>query len=175
MTHHTPSPASPAGSRIAINLSLTHGVTADTTILTCAGETPAHALQAGDRVITRDRGALPLRTLVTRTPISPQRVVRIPAHTFGQGRPAVDVDLLPDQPVVIRDWRALVLYGRTEARVAASRLVDGTIVTEGIGAPRPMVSLHFATPSVIYGNGLEMMSAGLTLGRSPYDDGALSI
>jgi hypothetical protein len=158
-----------------MHLSLTHGVTAGTQILTCAGERPASALVPGARIITRNHGALALRNCLTRTPIGCQKVVHIPAHAFGAGRPACDMDVLPDQPIVIRDWRAMALYGHSQARVAASRLVDGQIITYGWRKPEPMVALHFFTPSIIYANGLEILSAGLVTGTSGYEGGALSI
>lgn len=158
-----------------MHLSLTHGVTTGTQILTCAGERPAGTLLAGARIITRDHGALALKTCLTRTPTGCQKVVHIPAHTFGAGRPACDMDVLADQPIVIRDWRAMVLYGHAQARVAASRLVDGRVITYGWRKPEPMVALHFFTPSIIYANGLEILSAGLSTGPSGAPGGALSI
>ena len=77
------------------------------------------------------------------------------------------MQVLPDQPIVVRDWRAMMLYGRKQARVAASRLIDGTIVRDCVHDAEKMVALHFTTPSVIYANGLELLSAGMCLDPIP--------
>jgi len=164
---HDSSSSRRAGSRIITNLSLLHGVTASTKILTCGGEKPAAHLKTSDRIITRDHGALPLVATISRTPNAPQYMIRIPANAFGCGRPACDMDVLPDQPIVVRDWRAMVLYGRTQARVAASRLIDGRVVCGSTRDAQRMIALHFTTPSVIYANGLELLSAGLCLDPVP--------
>lgn len=166
MKHDTPSSAR-VGSRILNNLSLIHGVTARTQILTCGGEKPAAQLKTSDRIITRDNGALPLLATISRMPHTPQDMVHIPANAFGVGRPACDMDVLPDQPIVVRDCRAMMLYGRSQARVAASRLVDGRVVKFCTRDAEPMMALHFTAPSVIYANGLELLSAGMCLDPVP--------
>ena len=149
------------------HMSLVHGVTADTKILTCSGEKPAARLKTSDRIITRDNGVLPLVATITRTPNMHQQMVHIPANAFGVGRPNCNMQILPDQPIVVRDWRAMMLYGRKQARVAASRLIDGTIVRDCVRDAEKMVALHFTTPSVIYANGLELLSAGMCLDPIP--------
>lgn len=164
---HDSSPSPRAGSRIVTNLSLVHGVTANTKILTCCGEKPAAHLKTSDRIITRDHGALPLVATITRTPKTPQYMVHIPANAFGVGRPACDMDVLPDQPIVVRDWRAMVLYGHKQARVAASRLIDGRVISGCAREAEAMIALHFAAPSVIHANGLELLSAGMCLDPVP--------
>lgn len=160
MAHSGNTPAQ-AGSLIVSHLSLQHALTPDTQVLTCKGEILARNLCVGDRIITRDFGAIALRGLKARYPRETQELVFIPAHAFGKNRPERPITVLADQPIVIRDQRAQLLYNRKQARVAAARLVDGTFVRGLKKDPGPMIALHFEKPAVVYANGLEIVSAGM--------------
>ena len=157
----TPSPLPSAGSPILSDHSLQHAISPSTRILTCEGEMPAGRLQVGQRIITRDMGVGILRGLITRTPARPLKIVRIPAHAFGRNRPERPVELLADQPVLIRDARAELIWGKKSVRVAASRLIDGQLVKGVKRDPGPLIALHFSKPAIIYANGMEIISAGV--------------
>lgn len=153
-------PQSP-GSTIVADLSLRHGLTPSTEILTAEGPRPVRELRAGDRIITRDLGLVSARTVVRRERTQPVDMVEIPAHAFGHNRPERPIQVLWDQPIMLRDWRAQAIWGRKQARVAAGRLVDGTMVRRVRACPKAIYSLHFSKPAVIYAQGLELVSAGV--------------
>lgn len=159
MSHFVP-PLPSVGARILPSLSFTHGLTADTSVLTCDGEKTVGALTSGDRIITRDFGALRLSCVGYRPAQGALDMVHIPAHSFGAGRPARDTYVLPNQPIVLSGWRAMALYDRRQVRVAADRLVDGQIITKCEASPGALFALHFERPSLIFANGMEVVSAG---------------
>ncbi|UWQ20828.1 Hint domain-containing protein [Jannaschia sp. W003] len=130
-----------------------------TRILAAAGECSVEALRPGDRVVTRCRGMAVVRA-VHRVRLAPgAAVVRIPAGALGRGRPERDVDLLPSQPVVLRDWRARALFGTAEARVAAARLVDGRVIRLAPGDGAAAFAVVLDVGLVLMGEGLELVSA----------------
>lgn len=148
------------GARIHPALNFTHGLTGDTSVLTCLGEKDVGALTSSDRIITRDFGALRLSSVAYRPAQATSEMVHIPAHSFGAGRPARDTYVLPNQPIVLAGWRARALYDRTQVRVAADRLVDGQIITKRTTTPGALFALHFDRPALIFANGMEIVSAG---------------
>jgi Hint domain len=133
---------------------LGQGVLAGTQVRTTEGVLPVEFLEPGDRIITRD-GALRLMS-VTSSWHTAATLIRVCASSLGYDRPEVDLLVAPGQHIVIRDWRAKVLYGGDVASVAASRLVDGEYVrTERLPIAR-IVTLQFEQPQVIFAEGLEL-------------------
>lgn len=130
------------------------GLLAGTHIRTLDGVLPVEFLCPGDRIVTRD-GSARLVSLSTsrRKAIS---VIRITASSLGYDRPETDLLLAPGQRVVIRDWRARVLYGTAVAAIPASRLADGEFVLTEFRADVRLFTLRFATEEVIYAEGLEL-------------------
>lgn len=134
--------------------SATGGVLAGTIVLTAKGLMPVEYLTTGDRVVT-GRGLLPLvKVKALRMPIAP--LVRIRSTTQGGLLPARDLLLCPDQLVVIRDWRARVLFGHTLAAVPATRLIDGEYVVREQRRDAWLFSPVFATDEIIYAEGQEI-------------------
>lgn len=133
------------------------GLWADSIILTLAGERRVADLRAGDRVITRDSGSAILTGLTRHTRRTP--AVRILAGSLGHTRPERDVTLPADQPLLVRDWRAQALFGNAQALVSAERLVDGEFVTLEPVQEMTLVLLDFATPHILYVDGLELASS----------------
>jgi len=123
-------------------------------ILTLRGERAARDLAAGDRIITRDSGAITLRALVEGE--ASFAAIRIKAGSLGHTRPESDMRLAPDTLVHIRDWRAPALCKSTVADLPAKSLVDGEFVAVEEIARHDVVTLAFDRDHIIYADGLEI-------------------
>jgi hypothetical protein len=133
---------------------LVQGIAFGVQIRTLAGVIPVEFLAPGDRIVTRS-GARRLVSLSVRDRRN-HDLVRIRASTLGHDRPEHDLLVGPDQPVLIRDWRARVLYGADQAVIPACRLVDGEfVVTERQRLAR-LFTLRFDDAEVIYAEGIEI-------------------
>lgn len=136
---------------------LVAGIAAGTKVMTLDGEMPVEFLTEGDRVITRDTGMAVLKAVRTRKVACD--VVHIAAGSLGHNRPETDVALPSGQEVLIRDWRAEALFGKKQAMVPASRLVDGEYVRNMGKGVMTVYELVFDTNHVIYAGGLEVAAA----------------
>ena len=121
------------------------GLAAGTRVLTLDGALPVEHLLPGDRIVTRDRGAVPLHGIDrwrART-----RAVRFAAPP-GTDVPAL---ILPAaQPVLVRD-------GRSRGRLCpAADLVDGRAVIDCGVTGLVLLALRFAAAHVIYAGGHEI-------------------
>ncbi len=135
-------------------LSPTVGLVAGTHVMTMDGDLPVEYLTPGDRVLTRN-GARVLAAISVRVE-EDSAMVRINTGTLGHGRPCADMLVSLHQMILIRDWRANVLYGAPQALVAAGRLADGMVnKIENLSKAR-IFTLEFAEDVVIYADGLEM-------------------
>lgn len=130
------------------------GLVMGTKIITLAGELPVEHLVAGDRIITRDAGIAELQALSAEEVDVP--LIRVRAGALSHQCPEQDMYAAPGTLVLIRDWRASVLYGQASAMVPLSRLRDGYFVTDCAPRPARLYTLHFARPHVIYADGLEI-------------------
>jgi len=130
------------------------GLRADSITLTLNGERRVGDLRPGMRVVTRDRGAVPLARIGTRRIIS--RVVRILAGSLGHNRPERDVILPAGQPILVRDWRAKALFGADQAIVSVARLVDGDFVRLEPAREIAIFDPGFDNAHVLYVDGLEL-------------------
>lgn len=126
---------------------------AGTSILTPNGEVPAESLSPGDMVTTLDRGA--------------QRLIWVGhSHVTGNGRHApirfapgaisnaVPLEVSPQHRMLIRGWRAELLFGEPEVLVAACHLVDGDRISR---APRDIVTythLMFDQHEIVHAAGV---------------------
>lgn len=143
------------------------GVSPDALVMTAEGALPAAYLDVGDRIITR-RGIRRLRGIVRRN--VPENALRVLVRSDALGgKPDRNVILMPQQRVLIRDWRAKTLWGRDIAAPAISRLVDGNVIRTVTEGPSMMISLYFGAPEVIYADGLELASAD-AIKRAPAPD-----
>lgn len=127
------------------------GVSAGTLILTLDGALPVEHLSPGDRIITR-AGARILTAISSRPS---RRTYVIRPHTPGHDRPGEAVTLGARQEILVRDWRARVLYGSDQARVPVARLADGEHIAESRAGVN-LFQLEFAEDAVIYAGGLEV-------------------
>ncbi|MGL4238307.1 Hint domain-containing protein [Tabrizicola sp.] len=130
------------------------GLRAGTIVRTLDGLLPVEFLAPGDRIVTR-AGA---RRLVSISVAARKQVdlVRIRASTMGHDRPDQDLFVSPDQPVIIRDWRAKALYNVDVAAIPASRLADGEFIVLETHRNVKLFTLCFDDDEVIYAEGLEL-------------------
>ncbi|GKY89472.1 Hint domain-containing protein [Sinisalibacter aestuarii] len=114
-----------------------------TGILTTDGELPVEFLEPGDRVVTLDRGAVPLaRVIVHAAPA--HQVVRLRPSVLDQQGDGRSYLLAARQQIVLRDWRARIMFGKRTALVEAGRLVDGAHISRLEGAaPTRLFELAF--------------------------------
>lgn len=130
---------------------------AGTTVLTLSGALPVEFISPGDRVITRN-GARTVRA-VNISVVKDASVIRISESVLDVDRPEDDILVSPQQPLLIRDWRAKFIGNASQAVVTAGALVDGEYIRRETLAEAWMISLHFDQSEVIYANGLELMCA----------------
>uniref|UniRef100_UPI003567DC6B Hint domain-containing protein n=1 Tax=Puniceibacterium confluentis TaxID=1958944 RepID=UPI003567DC6B len=124
-----------------------NALVAGTTVLTLDGALPAEYLSPGDRVITRDAGMAVLADVRQRKLSCP--AVSVLAGTLGNTRPDRDAVLPASQEMLIRDWRAQALFGRSCALVPARRLVDGEFIRDLGEVELMLVELIFDTPHIL--------------------------
>ena len=130
------------------------GILVGTMVRTLDGVLPVEFLSPGDRIVCR-QGARRLLGVAARH-LDRADLVRIRASSLGHDRPDSDLLLSPDQPVLIRDWRAKVLFGQPVAAIPAARLVDGEFILAETWTDVRVFSLQFADDEVIYAEGLEL-------------------
>lgn len=135
-----------------------HGLALATPVLSLEGMMPVEYLHPGERIITR-LGALRLRAIETRV-VQNARVVRIAQGVLGVDRPEADLIVAPQQPILIRDWRAKALTGQAMALIPAARLVDGAYIRAEVLAEVRLFTLRFDEDVVIYAGGLELACTG---------------
>jgi len=123
-------------------------------VRTLEGVLPVEYLTPGDRIVTR-AGARRL-TSVSVAVRKMVRLVRIRASSMGHDRPDQDLLLSPDQPVIIRDWRAQALYGAPVAAIPAARLADGEFICVETHRSARLFTLRFDDEEVIYAEGMEL-------------------
>ena len=137
------------------------GLLVGTPVMTLDGALPVEFIAPGDRIVTR-RGMRRVVAIEV-TQVENARVVSFASDSLGVGRPATAVIVSPNQQIVIRDWRAKVLYDRAEATLPASRLCDGELIRVDILAEARFVTMRFDAPEVIYAGGMEMLCLPLTV------------
>ena len=137
-----------------------------TRIETPRGAVAVEDLRPGDLVLTRDRGAQPLRwvgssrvdggTLASTPRLRP---IRIRAGALGQHAPAQDLLVSPQHRILVRSKIAQRMFGAAEVLVAAKQLVllDGIDVAEDL-AEVEYFHLLFDRHEVVISNGAETES-----------------
>lgn len=130
------------------------GIIAGTPVMTLDGALPVQFLSPGDRIVTRS--GVQVLTGVSVTVLEEAEMIRVSASALGHDRPEADLFLAPEQQILLRDWRAKALYGKSAALVPAARLVDGAYIRKEMVAEIRLFTLHFAADAVIYAGGLEL-------------------
>jgi Hint domain len=131
-----------------------HGLGIGTQVLTLEGALPVEFLNPGDRIVTR-MGSRKLASIEVSV-VQNARVIRIAADTLGVDRPLEEICVSPDQPIMVRDWRAKAMAGSDTAMIAASRLVDGEYIRMETTSEARIYTLRFDEDVVIYAGGLEL-------------------
>ncbi len=124
------------------------GLGTGTLIHTGDGEMPVEYLCAGDRLISRDRGMVRLKSVIRRRAMV--RAIRFAAGCLGAQRPACDLILPAAQPVLLRGKRA------GADLVRADQLADGGDVRELGRCEMVLHQLVFDAPHLLYASGLEV-------------------
>jgi len=154
-------PAAMTGSVLCDGDAHDGALAAGTSVLTLDGAIAVEHLVPGDRIITRDRGAQPLRWVerVDRLPaVGRPTLVRLGRGALGPGRPERDMTVTGRTHVLLRGTDS----GRpTRALVPAARLADGhevTAASPGAHLP-PLFRLWLERREIVYADGLEVETA----------------
>lgn len=134
-----------------------NALVAGTVVLTLEGALPVEFINPGDRVITRDSGMAVVRQVRRR--LRRMRAVSIRAGSLGNARPDQDITLSASQEVLVRDWRAPMLFGASQALIPVERLVDGEFIRLLGVIEVETVELVFDAAHILYADGLELASA----------------
>lgn len=137
------------------------GLAAPLPVLTARGAVPVAALQPGDRLITRERGMVPLIDSLIEDRCAP--MVRISAGSLGKGRPTRTLLLPAAQKLLLRGAPAWGLDGCDRTRLSAGEIADGPwgptlgIVRTGRSLIR-LCHLVLPEPLTLYAEGLELLA-----------------
>lgn len=136
------------------------GLLAGSMVLTIDGYKAIETLTAGMRIVTRN-GLRRLKAVEKTEKM--MRPIRIAKGTLGCSRPKQDMLVAPHQEVLVRDWRAEILFGSEQAIVPVARMVDGTFIkpTEA-EAMHTSFALQFDAEEVFYADGMEFVSTPRT-------------
>lgn len=158
-------PATLAARQDSDSVSLTglQAVLNGTLIATQRGEIAVEALRPGDKVVSRDRGLVPLRwrgEITAETRLSPEDTpVLIPRHALGRNLPVRDLYLAPDQRIWLRGTEFRDLFASHEVLVPARALAGWSGITQVTYLPEPSYTvLLFDQPEIIIADGLQIES-----------------
>ena len=158
----------------SVSLTGLQAVLSGTLIATQRGEIAAEALRPGDKVVSRDRGIVPLRwrgEITTQTLLSPEDApILIPRHALGRNLPVRDLYIAPDQRIWLRGGEFRDLFASQEVLVPARALAGWRGISPVTYLPEARYSvLLFDQPEIIIADGLQVESrrpdtvpAGLT-------------
>ncbi len=132
------------------------GILTGTKIRTPGGETPVEDLSPGDLVMTRNSG--PTQLIATEWDFVLEQAVEFSAEALGRDMPESGVTLPVSQPVLLRDWRASVMFGQPQAAAPAGLLVDHGFILDRGELELTLHRLIFERDQVIYADGLELTS-----------------
>ncbi len=121
------------------------GLGLGTTLMTADGEMPVEFLIPGDRIVTHDKGLVRLEKIEARE-VAARDVVRVSPGFLSPEIAARDIEISAHQRLLVRDWRAKAMFGKAQALVPASKLVDGAYMARLAGArPVRLFRLAFDT------------------------------
>jgi len=141
--------------------------TPGTRILTPEGEVDVAEIMAGDRVVTRDHGVQTVRWVGRRTlnrtqlTLAPQlRPVLIRAGALGPGQPERDMRVSRQHRVLVRDWRAEMMFGEEGGVLVPAHALcnDSTILPDREAETVTYIHLAFDRHEIVYADGIEAES-----------------
>jgi len=144
----------------------TGGFAAGTRILCGKGPTPVEFVEIGDRVLTRDAGIARV-TGVSRKTVRARFVAFYP-YSMGENGPLSEMLLPGDQMMLIRNWRAREVFGTGCALVEARTLVDDMFIKMTEPREEVLFQISFASPHILYLEGVEVGSADAVKGRGNF-------
>ena len=128
--------------------------TRGTRIATPHGPRAVETLSEGDLILTRDSGPQPLQWIGMREGLVgiDQAPIRFEPGTVGNDAPLL---VSPQHRMLVRGWRAQLLFGEDEIFVPAKSLIDGSGVR--VMAPGKVCYYHLLTPEhhVTFAEGAE--------------------
>lgn len=132
------------------------GLLGGSQVLTLRGYVQISSLEAGDRVVTRN-GTRTLKELHVERHM--MRPIRVGQGTLGFSRPNSDMMMAPGQEVMVRDWRAEMLFGRDMVIVNINTMVDGKYICEEAELDlHDVYQLRFEGEEIFYADGVEIVS-----------------
>jgi hypothetical protein len=141
------------------------GLLTGSMVLTMHGYRAIETLKVGDRLVTRG-GVRVIETIESQQ--AEMRPIRIAEGTLGCKRPKQDMMVAPNQEILVRDWRAEVLFGSEQVIVPVARMVDGKFIAQvGEKGVHTAYSLHFASDEVFYADGMEFFATAATQVTQP--------
>ncbi len=153
-----PNPSRTTARHDKTNQTALAGFAAPARIMTLDGAVPVDCLRPGDRIVTRDTGMCRLVAVTSRIHRD-VTAINVSCSSLGHGRPEHGLTLGPGQQVLLRDWRALALFGQHTAMVPVERLVDGEFISRRETPMRlRLFALDLGGDHVIYVDGLECSS-----------------
>jgi hypothetical protein len=133
------------------------GIVERALVTTPRGAMRIEDLRPGNRIISRSHGAVPLLRIEKQSLVT--RGIYVFAGSIGHHRSDRDTLLPFGQPVMVRDWRAWALFGKSEVVVPAWRLIDGEHVRDLGFMAMTVYRLFSHGPEVIYADGMELGTA----------------
>ncbi len=136
-----------------------HGLLAGTPVLTMEGVLPVDYLVPGDRVL-KASGDSQLIVSIRLAEADTLDLVRFAPHAGGRNGFGAGLELLlpAHQPIVLRDWRAKVVFGEEEILSSAAALVDGGQVKRGLWSRVRLFQIQLERDDIMLVGGLEVAS-----------------
>ncbi|MEM0950192.1 MAG: Hint domain-containing protein [Pseudomonadota bacterium] len=149
-----------------VTITLLICVVSGTVIDTEEGQRAVETLVAGDKVRTLDAGFQKLEWVGQRKVGAEElaahpdlKPILIRKDALGPGRPFCDLRVSPQHRVLLRDWRAQMLFGEDEVLAPAKALVnDGSIRVDHDADEVTYHHLLFSTHQIILTDGAETES-----------------
>lgn len=132
---------------------LCDGVAWGAEVKTVEGLLPVEYLLVGDHVVTHS-GVQKITHIHQSMIVGP--MIGIRSRCLGFERPTRALLLAPQTRVLLRDWRARVLYGKKSALVPVERLVDDEFITPLASVRVQIYTLTLESPEAFYANGVEI-------------------
>ncbi|MEX0338393.1 MAG: Hint domain-containing protein [Arenibacterium sp.] len=128
-------------------------------VWTKTGEQQVSCLRAGAYIVSRNAGYAKLRALQRQSAMV--ELVEIAPGSFGSHRPSRPSFFAASQTVLVRNWRAPLLFGMPQATCALHQLCEGEFIRHIGMRTCPLARLSFDAPTVLYVNGMELCTAPL--------------
>lgn len=123
-----------------------------TLIATLKGEKPVEQLRVGDKVITRDIGATPIKWIGRRTvpAVGNLAPIMIEAGALGNH---TDLIVSPQHRMFLSDANAELFFGENHVLIPAKHMVNGSSIYRLEGGKVEYWHMMFDTHQIVYSNG----------------------